>query len=228
MTGDNSKSKIRPANDPSIDYKALVRQSYDRLATDYEEMRQVEAPPVLDLLTSRLKDGATVLDIGCGAGIPVAQTLARRFTVTGVDISGGMLDRARVNVPGATFINGDIMSADFPPSHFGAATAFYSIFNLPREEHPRLLQRIHGWLKPGGFLLATFSYNDEPAYTEDYYGVTMYWSNYGLEEYERLLGEAGFTIVDIGTVGAGYKDPDEAPEERHPVILAQASPAKAA
>ncbi len=218
---------MKPASDPNVDYKALVLQSYDRLAADYEKMRQEEAPPALDILTSRLNDRAVVLDIGCGAGIPVAQTLARRFTVTGVDISEGMIKRSRVNVPDATFIHGDIMSVDFPPSHFVAATAFYSIFNLPREEHPELLRRIHGWLKPGGFLLATLSYNDEPAYTEDYYGVTMYWSNYGLEEYERLLMEAGFSILDIGAIGAGYKDPEEAPEERHPLILAQTIPARA-
>jgi len=214
---------LKPANDPSIDYKALVQQSYDRFAANYEEMRQTEAPPILSLLTDRLSDGAAVLDIGCGVGIPVAQTLARRFTVTGVDISGGMIKRARANVPGTTFIHGDIMSVEFPPAHFEAATAFYSIFNLPRKEHPELLRRIFRWLKPGGYLLATLSYNDEPAYTEDYYGVTMYWSNYGLEKYEELLREVGLAILEIGNIGAGYKDPDEAPDERHPLILAQKS-----
>jgi len=71
--------------------------------------------------------------------------------------------------------------------------------------------------------LATLSYNDEPAYTEDYYGVTMYWSNYGLEKYEELLREVGLAILEIGNIGAGYKDPDEAPDERHPLILAQKS-----
>ena len=212
---------MKPANDPTVDYKDLVRQAYDRLATLYEKKRRIEAPPALSLLTDRLDDGAVVLDIGCGVGIPNAQTLSRRFTVTGVDISNGMLNRARANVPNATFINGDIMTVEFPPSHFDAATAFYSIFNLPREEHPELLRRIYSWLKPRGYLLATLSYNDEPAYTEDYYGVTMYWSNYGLEEYKKILGERGFTILEIGAIGAGYKDPDEAPEERHPLILAQ-------
>jgi len=214
---------MEPANDPSRDYKALVRQAYDSLAADYEEMRQTEAPQALNLLTSRLSDGAAVLDIGCGAGIPVAQTLAWRFTVTGVDISGGMLDRAKANVPDATFIHGDIMSVEFPPAHFEAATAFYSIFNLPRKEHPELLRRIYGWLKPGGYLLATLSYNDEPAYTEDYYGVTMYWSNYGLEEYKEILREVGLAILELGNIGAGYKDPKESPNERHPLILAQKS-----
>ncbi len=223
----SQRSKIRPVNDATVDYKDLVRRSYDRLAAEYEEKRQAEPPAVIHLLTDRLSDGANVLDIGCGVGIPVAHTLARRFKVTGVDISGGMINRALANDIDATFIHGDIMSVELPPASFDAATAFYSIFHLPREEHPDLLRRIYGWLKPGGYLLATFSYCNDAPYTDDYFGVTMYWSNYGLEEYDKMLGETGFKILEIGAVGAGYKDPGEAPGERHPLILAQTSPAKA-
>ena len=77
-----------------------------------------------------------MLDIGCGAGVPVTQALSGRFAVTGVDISSEMVRQARANVPGATFIHGDITSVDFPDSSFDAVVAFYSIFHLPREEHP--------------------------------------------------------------------------------------------
>ncbi len=215
------KGTLRPADNPDTDYKAMIRQSYDTLAIEYEEMRRVESPPVLNLLNERLNDGDTVLDIGCGAGIPVALTLARRFQVTGVDISGGMIERARANVPAGEFINDDIMSVEFSTSNFNAITAFYSIFHLPREEHPELLRRIFRWLKPGGYLLATLSYCNDAPYTEDYFGVTMYWSNYGLEEYHRLLAEAGFKILEVNAVGAGYRDPELSPEERHPLILTQ-------
>jgi SAM-dependent methyltransferase len=212
---------MKPANDPTINYKALVQQAYDLCADDYDKSRPRVAPPELNLLTSRLNKGAAVLDIGCGAGVPIAQTLSRRFKVTGVDISGEMLKRARVNVPEANLIEGDIMSIDFPPDSFNAGIAFYSIFHLPRSEHAELLRRIYQWLKPSGYLLATLSYNNEPAYTDEYLGTTMYWSNFGLEEYRRLLAEAGFTITVATSIGGGYKDPNEAPDERHPLVLAQ-------
>ena len=32
-------------------------------------------------------NGAAVLDIGCGTGVPIAKSLAKRFSVTGVDAS---------------------------------------------------------------------------------------------------------------------------------------------
>ena len=61
---------MKPADDPTIDYKALVQRGYDRCVVAYDEARKIEAGPELDFLTRRLEDGATVLDVGCGTGVP--------------------------------------------------------------------------------------------------------------------------------------------------------------
>lgn len=213
---------MQPANDPKVDYKALVQRSYDLCAATYEEARKAEAIPELDFLTGRLTSGAQVLDIGCGAGVPIARTLAQRLQVTGVDISSEQIRRARMNVPEGTFIQGDIMSATFPSASFDAAVAFYTIFHLPREEHPELLRRIYGWLKPGGYLLATVTLFAEAAYTEhDFFDVTMYWSNYGLEDYKTILAQIGFKLLDTTVIGHGYTEEKQTPAEQHPLIFAQ-------
>lgn len=213
---------MRPANDPSMDYRALVRRGYDGCAAAYERARLAEAQPELDLLTERLAAGAHVLDIGCGAGVPVARTLVQRFRVTGVDISAEQIRRARRNVPGATFVHSDIMACAFPPASFDAVVAFYTLFHLPREEHNELFRRIHHWLKPGGSLLATVAAVAEAGYTEDdFFGVTMYWSNYGLDDYRAMLAATGFTLLETTSIGHGYSADAQAPAEHHPQILAQ-------
>ena len=213
---------MRPANDSSVDYKLLVRSGYDLCAAAYHESVRHEAGRELDSLTERLEDGATVLDIGCGAGVPFARALGKRFAVTGVDISSEMLKRARANVPQATFIHGDIMAVEFSPSSFDAAVAFYSIFHLPREEHRKLFRRIYSWLKPGGHLLCSLTRSSEEPYTEDnFHGVTMYWSNYSLQEYEEILIRTGFNLLETSMIGHGYADGYDGPEERHPLVLAQ-------
>jgi ubiquinone/menaquinone biosynthesis C-methylase UbiE len=212
------------ADDSVVDYKALVERGYDRCAAAYDGARQEEAKQALGMLMDNLDDGAVVLDVGCGAGVPVARELACRFMITGVDISGKMIDLARVNVPKNTFIHGDIMSVDFPRSHFDAAVAFYSVFHLPREEHEDLFGRIYRWLKPGGYLMATVGMRGEMAYTnEDFFGVTMYWSNYGLEEYKEILDRLGFTVLEVTIVGHGYDEAHQTSVERHPLIFAQKS-----
>lgn len=213
---------MKPADDPNTDYRALVQRGYDRCAAEYDQARQEEGHPELALLTDRLDEGASVLDIGCGAGIPVARTLAQRFQVTGIDLSIAMIERARVNVPEAAFIHSDIMGAQFPSAHFEAVVSFYAIFHLPREEHPELFHRIHRWLKDGGYFLATVADTNEAPYMEDdFFGVTMYWSNFGLKEYQQLLTEIGFRLLDISVVGHGYRADEEPSEEHHPLIFAQ-------
>ena len=213
---------MKPANDPLVDYRALVQSSYDRCAAAYSEARMGEAHPELTLLSERLEDGASVLDIGCGAGIPVAGTLAERFAVTGVDLSGEMVLRARANVPGANFIHDDITSVEFPDSSFDAVVAFYSIFHIPREEHAALFGRVHDWLKPGGYLMCTLSHSSESAYTEDdFFGVTMYWSNYGLWDYHEILADLGYSILRTSTVGDGYSESHDSLGENHPLVFAR-------
>lgn len=213
---------MQPANDPTINYKQLVEQSYDRCAAAYEAARRQSTHPELALLIERLPDNAHVLDIGCGAGVPIAHTLAYHFAVTGVDISAAQIRRARNHVPIGRFIHSDIMQLDFPPATFDAVIAFYTIFHLPREEHANLLQHIHTWLKPGGYLLATVTQVAEEAYTEDdFFGVTMYWSNYGLADYRQLLTTIGFTVLDTQVLGHGYDTDTGTTPEGHPLLFAQ-------
>lgn len=214
---------MKPANDPNMDYKALVECGYDLCAHDYETARRHEANPELEWLMRHLSDGAHVLDIGCGAGVPITHMLAGRFQVTGVDISGEQIRRARMNIPAGRFLQGDIMSISFPSACFDAVVAFYAIFHLPRQEHPELFRRIHTWLKPGGYLLATLTATSEAPYTEDdFFGVTMYWSNYGLDDYEAMLMQIGYRLMETTLIGHGYREEQPAAEEHHPLIFAQA------
>jgi len=147
---------LKPANDPTIDYKALVRTGYDQVRPPlqrYNEVRDAEPPSGLDLLTGSLRPRSRILDIGCGAGIPITNSLANRFSVTGVDFSAEQIQRARVHVPQANFIESDIMALHFPSGSFDGVVAFFVLFHLPCDEQRELLQRVHAWLVPGTFCL---------------------------------------------------------------------------
>lgn len=160
------------------------------------------------------------LDIGCGAGLPVCRALAERGSVTGVDISRAQIESARCNVPTATFLCGDIMNQVFDPMSFDAVTAFYAVFHLPREEHEHLFERVFRWLKPGGVFFVTLAQDGEDAYTEpDFFGVEMYWSNFGMEEYPGMLRTIGFEVVEQGGIGSGFADAAAQPPEYHPTLL---------
>ncbi len=215
---------MKPANDPMIDYKALVRTGYDRCADRYNEARASEPPTDLSALIRRLSSGARVLDIGCGAGVPITRSLADRFRVTGIDFSSEQIRRARLNVPQAELIESDLMAVSFPADSFDAVVAFFVLFHLPRDEQRNLLRRVHHWLVPGGFLLATISVSNEAPYKEDdFFGVPMYWTNFGHEEYIDLLHNFGFDVLDDTAVGHGFCDSYAGESERHPLVLVRKS-----
>jgi cyclopropane fatty-acyl-phospholipid synthase-like methyltransferase len=212
---------MKVADDPGVDCRALVMHGYDQCAGRYGATRRSETVPDVDLLIDMLDEGARILDIGCGAGVPVARTLAQRFEVTGVDLSKEMVRLARKNVPDATFMHADIMEIDLPDAGFDAVVAFYTVFHIPKEHHKALFQRIHLWLKVGGYLLVTVADEDGEPYTGEFHGVTMYWSHHGLQEYLEMLGETGFELIRTTSIGHGYKQSHETPEEHHPLILAK-------
>jgi 2-polyprenyl-3-methyl-5-hydroxy-6-metoxy-1,4-benzoquinol methylase len=181
-------------------HKGTVESGYDQMAEQYLATKDPEDPlalRALEDLASLLPSRAAVLDLGCGAGVPVTRWLAdRRFAVTGVDVSAKQLELARTYVPEGTFIKADMTEVDFGPESFDAVVAFHSVIHVPRTEHPALLESIHRWLEPGGALLATMSVADYEGRDEDWegWGAPMVWSHYDRQANVAMLREAGFEI----------------------------------
>jgi cyclopropane fatty-acyl-phospholipid synthase-like methyltransferase len=213
---------MKPADDPTVDYRKLVRDGYDQCSRAYTEARRREAGDELAPLLARLAKGSRVLDLGCGSGVPIAAALAREHRVTGIDASPEQIRRARENVTSATFRLADAMSVEFPPESFDAVVAFYAIFHLPREEHEELFRRVEGWLAPGGYFTATVSHYREAAYTEDgFFGARMYWSNWSREDYVGMLARLGFELLEARAIGHGYDGSEPRRPESHPLLFAR-------
>jgi ubiquinone/menaquinone biosynthesis C-methylase UbiE len=179
--------------------KRIVRAGYDVLADRFAAWAdQIESDPwerFLDQLVARLPDGAHVLDLGCGAGVPKTQRLAERFDVLGVDFSEEQLRRARGNVPQATFVQGDLATLELPAETVDAVTAFYSITHVPREEHAALFARVARWLRPGGLFLASLGAHGSEDWTGEWLGIEMFFSSHDAETNRRLLRESGFELL---------------------------------
>ncbi len=203
------------------DMRRIVQDGYEK--DGYEKV--FRADPVLhpmeieflDLLFQGLPKGARILDLGSGTGLPYDKYLAGiGFRVIGVDFSPKHLSLARQNVPQAEYILGDFSKVGFPPESFDAVTAFYSIFHLPRGEHPALFQRMHRWLKPGGRILLTLGTGDMECDEElNWLGAPMMWSSYPPEKNLHILEKTGFAIRKTGYEG----EPGD--EEYHFWLLAE-------
>lgn len=178
----------------------IVEAGYDAMADEYlDYVAAIVGDPrarFLATLEERLAPGSDVADLGCGAGIPSTAQLAARHNVLGIDISEAQIRRARMNVPSARFEKGDFTTAEIAPASVDAVTAFYSLTHVPREEHGDLFRRIAGWMRPGGYLLATLSaHGRSNGIQTDFVGVPMFFSGHDAATNRILLPEAGWDIV---------------------------------
>jgi SAM-dependent methyltransferase len=191
---------LEPLVPEAVRARVLAELGYDAVAERYlARVEATEGDPRLRFLgelAARLPGGAHVLDLGCGAGEPNARLLAQRFRVTGVDVSARQLELARRAVPGASFVQADMLEVELPPASFDAVVALYAIAHVPRERHAALLERVAGWLRPGGLFLASLGAGDEPgAVVDDWLGAPMYFSSWDAATNRALLEAAGFTLL---------------------------------
>jgi SAM-dependent methyltransferase len=179
--------------------KEIVARGYDAIALRYAEWAGKIDSPVMEWvrdLDSRLEEGADVLELGCGRGVPATRELARRHRVTGVDISAVQVELARHHVPEASFVHADAMELDVAPASFDAIVALFVFGHVPAEEQPGLIARIGLWLRDGGLFLGTFGAGEPGEEIDrDWLGTPMFFASLAAEAYLPLMREAGLEPV---------------------------------
>ena len=183
------------------DPRKIVAEGYDGITLEYLELVKSMGSTVrekyLDTLINLLPTGATVLELGCGAGIPMTRRLVdESLKVTGVDISREQLALAKKNVPEATLFLGDMTELDFDENSFDAIIAFYSITHVPRVEHADLISLIYRILKPGGIFAGNLGRSNLPdTFEADWLGKPMFFSHYDADTSEEMICKTGFEIL---------------------------------
>lgn len=182
-----------------MDPKRVVREGYNELSHLYRGDSKDDGnyPRWVEALDKRLPRNATVLDLGCGNGIPVSQLLvAAGHQVTGVDLSDVQIARARTLVPGATFLRQDATTLELPDDSLDAVVSFFALIHVPLDEQPPLIANLARWLKRGGILLATTGHTAWTGTEERWLGgdATMWWSHADRDTYRQWFADAGLQV----------------------------------
>ena len=148
----------------------------------------------LDRFCALLPSGGAILDIGCGAGLPIARDLARRgFGVTGVDAAETMLALFRQNLPDMTAYRCDMRELALG-RRFAGLLAWDSFFHLSPDEQRGMFPRFAAHANPDAALLFT-SGNAEGAAIGALEGEPLYHGSLDPKEYRTLLDANGFDVV---------------------------------
>ncbi len=136
--------------DSSAGYEAVANDYMIRRARGRIGARTVETW----VLT--LPSGASVLDVGCGGGIPLAEVLlAQGLTVYGIDPSSSMVSALKSRFPSVAVECESIAESALFHRHFDAALAWGVLFLLSADEQAEAIRKVAAALRPGGKFLFT-------------------------------------------------------------------------
>ncbi|WP_116201466.1 class I SAM-dependent DNA methyltransferase [Amycolatopsis circi] len=196
---------------------------FDAIGAGYEDA--FGRPPMVDAavreLLAVLPPSARVLDIGSGTGRPAAADLvAAGHRVTGIDVSAEMVRIAREQVPGAEFVQADVREWETEPGTWDAVCAFFPFLQLSRADTERALDRIAGWLAPGGrFALVTVPADIEDVPIE-FLGHSIRVTSFSADALVARVRAAGFEVTGTRTETFAPDKPGAEPEE-HLLISAR-------
>ena len=176
----------------------IVRKGYTKIAARYANQRDIYPDKaLLSRFTRHVPKKSRVLDLGCGAGIPIDKHLADKgYKVTGIDFADGMIKLARKNVRNAKFVKMDITKMNFPSNYFDAAISFYAIIHIPRKNHSKIYKKLHKILKPNAIMMLNASGQKTWEETvKDYLGVPMFWSFYSPKKTLKIIQKESFEII---------------------------------
>jgi SAM-dependent methyltransferase len=203
------------------DHQGRVRVSYDAVTDAYVERvhgELVHKPldrALLGAFAEQLLDAfggtASVCDAGCGPGHVGAFLADRGLTVTGIDLSPAMIERARELHPDLTFEVGTMTALEAADGRWQGLIAFYSLIHLTTDDELRAaLREFHRTVVDGGSLLVAVhlgEHGDATVHADDMLGISVD-LDFRFFEATQLVAEitaAGFTVV-AQLIRAPYPD----------------------
>lgn len=153
-----------------------AKNPFDEKATEYEAYRTGYSRTLYETLNEfGFVPGSRVLDVACGNGL-ASEPLARRgLTVTGVDLSEPMLERARQRIKGGTFLVGRAEELPFSDAEFHGVICAQAMHWF---DQPKAISEMARVTKPGG-------------------RVAIWWKSLVTEEVLRALRSAAAKAVGV-------------------------------
>lgn len=179
------------------DLSERIISHYERHALDWDaDRRKAEWNDKLWLnrFIEALPKDATVLDLGCGSGDPIARYVVERgLHVTGVDASPTLISLCRSRMPDQEWIVADMRSVSLGRS-FDGLLGWDSFFHLEPDDQRRMFAVFAAHASNSAVLM----FNTGPAYGEaigTYRGDPLYHASLDAVEYRALLARFGFEVT---------------------------------
>jgi SAM-dependent methyltransferase len=169
---------------------------YQRHAADWDRDRGrcLVEKPWLDRFLALLPQRASVLDIGCGAGEPIAcYMIEQGCLVTGIDSSSALIGNCKDRFPDQEWLVADMRTLSLD-RRFDGILAWDSFFHLSPDDQRRMFPNFRRHAIAQAALMFT-SGHSHGEIISTYKGELLYHGSLDGAEYRSLLHENGFEVV---------------------------------
>ena len=171
---------------------------YDKNAKSFaDSTADIEFSEMQDSFLSNLKEGASILDFGCGSGRDTRYFLKKGYKVTALDGSAELC-RIAEEKTGVPVIQMDFNGFDEKDKYDGI-WACSSILHLPKQELKQVLVHMEQALHIGGIIYTSFKYGEFEGMRNGRYFTDFTEDSFRnfLTEIERLMLEKLWITRDV-------------------------------
>jgi SAM-dependent methyltransferase len=209
---ENSRRSNHGKSSDSFEYAKSIGYSEQEMKSVPEEAALTHGcgnPTAL----AELKEGQTILDLGCGGGLDVflaAQKVGRKGKVLGLDISPEMVEKANNSARKSNYKNVEFKVAEIEKLPVPDDSVDVVISNCVINHSPDKLavfREVHRVLKPGGRMFVSDLVTAGELSKDSLRSVDKIWVQWlavasGRQEYLDAIKEAGFRIITVVAEGS--------------------------
>ena len=168
---------------------------YEAVATELIAVRQQSRIGLarIHVWGRSLPQGASILDLGCGFGVPISQALINDgFVIYGVDASPSLIAEFRRRFPDVNVACEAVEDSRFFDRTFDGVIAVGLLFLMSEDSQRNLIRRVGLALNSGGRFLFT-SPAQSCTWTDILTGRESL--SLGADAYKAIIADAGLTLV---------------------------------
>jgi cyclopropane fatty-acyl-phospholipid synthase-like methyltransferase len=192
-----------------------VREGDDTAANDAAAQgHQCDDIDYLTRFSMLIERGRTVLDAGCGDGLPVdAYLVEQGFVVNGIDASARLIERASENVPEGFYEVKDMVDLNEGEYCVDGVVSLRAMLHIPHDQYRGLLKTFASFMPNGGALLLAMGTDAWGHPGDDTRRTMASWHHDDAGDNTELVEDAGFSII--------LNDINGSDDEKHQIILAR-------
>lgn len=164
------------------------------------DRRSYRVPRLLREVSGQWQSGATLLDLGSGAGQDTRYLRRARYHVIGLDLTWSLLVHTRGHSRRVPLVQADLRDLPFRPGVFDGIWAAASLIHLPKPATRALLRALRHLVPQGAVMGATFVHGQRSGILQSGWIPGRFFSRWQKVELERAVRTAGWEVISLKTV----------------------------